>query len=198
LLPTAVDETPPPISGVPHFAAALDLPVEAPPRLQPSRPPLETAPSLTRQAEALAREQRAERMRKVYVLGGVAALGAAILVLALVRVAHRPSQAVAAAQPATAAAIASSPPPPAAPPPASPASAPRPPAPTLAAATSSAPLLASAKPAASAPAAASKQGKPPSAASVAAAKPKPSTTHPAAPPRPKKKPSSSSFDPNTL
>jgi serine/threonine-protein kinase len=193
--PTAVDEPPPPISGRPHFAAALDLPLEEPPRVLPPREMLETSPSLIRQAEALAREERSDRMRKVYVLGGVGALGAAILVLALVRV-HRPSQQVAAAQPATAAAIAPSPPPPAAVPPVSPPSAVRPPASaprpaaSVAAATPPPPQPSSAQ-----PTAAAKPGKPGATPVAAAAKPKP---RPASPPaRPKKK-SSSSFDPNTL
>jgi eukaryotic-like serine/threonine-protein kinase len=192
LMPMAVDETPPPISGAPHFAAALDLPLDEPAPLRPPREMLETSPSLIRQAEALSREQRSERMRKVYVLGGVGLLGAAILVLALVRVVHRPSQA-AAAQPATAAAIATSPPPPAAPPPAPPPPAPRPPAPSVAAATPPPP-----QPGASAPAATAKPAKPGSSTpAAAAAKPKPPATRPTSPPapRPKKK---SSFDPNTL
>jgi len=192
LMPMAADETPPPISGAPHFAAALDLPLDEPPPLRPSREMLETSPSLIRQAEALARDQRTERMRKVYVLGGVGVLGAAILVLAVVgRVVHRPSQQAAAAQPATAAAIASSPPPPPAPPSAPPPSAPRPPATSAAAATPP-----PQQPVASAPPAAAKPGKPGSAPPVAAAaKPKPHPAPPAAP-RPKKK--SSTFDPNTL
>lgn len=196
LIAPAVDETPPPISGAPHFAAALDLPLDEPPPLRPSRQPLETAPSLTRQAEALARERRGERLRKLYVLGGVGALGAAILVLALVRVAHRPSQgATSTATQPPAAAVASTPPPPAVtapvrPPPASP------PATTVAAATSPPPQ----RPVAAPPPPAAKPAKPTPPAPVAAtAKPKAAPVRPAAPPpaapRPKKK---STFDPNTL
>ncbi|HEX8791899.1 MAG TPA: protein kinase [Polyangiaceae bacterium] len=197
---SAVDETPPPISGAPHFAAALDIPPdEPPPPLRPSRQPLETAPSLTRQAEALAREHRAERMRKVFVLGGVGALGAAILVLALVRVASRPSQSASATHAPTAAAVPSSPPPPAV-------TVPAPPPPsttTVAVATPHPPAPPPAQPAAApppAPAPAPPPAKPakpaPAAPVAAAAKPKPAPVRPAAPPaRPKKK---STFDPNTL
>jgi serine/threonine-protein kinase len=149
LMPMAVDETPPP-----------------------------TSPSPIRQAEAFEREERADRTRKGYVLGGVGLLGAAILVLALVHVVHRPSQQAAAAQPATAAAIAPAPPPPAAPPPVAPPPAAPPPQ------SAAPPTPATAKP-----------GRPAPATPVAAAaKPKPRPTSPPAP-RPKKKPS---FDPKTL
>jgi hypothetical protein len=184
------DETPPPISGAPHFAAALDLPLdEPPPPLRPSRAPMETAPSLARQAEALARERRAERMRKVYVLGGVGSLGAAILVLALVRVAHRPSQPAAPTPPAAAAVVAPPPPTPSATAPAPPPPPAPPPATSVAAARSQPP----AQPAAAPPSATTKPAKSPATPMAAAAKPKP---HPApAAPRPKKK---STFDPNTL
>ncbi len=191
LMPAAVDETPPPISGAPHFAAALDLPLDEPLPLRPPREMLETSPSLIRQAEALSRERRADRMRKVYVLGGVGLLGAAILVLALVRVVHRPSHQAAAAQPATAAAIAPAPPPPPAAPSTPPPPAPRPPAASVAAATPP-----PSQPSASTPSAAAKPAKPGASAPVAAAaKPKP---RPASPPAPRPKKKSSSFDPNTL
>jgi len=193
LMPMAADETPPPISGAPHFAAALDLPLDEPPPLRPSREMLETSPSLIRQAEALARERRSGRMRKVYVLGGVALLGAAILVPALVRVVHRPSAQAAVVQPATAAAIAPAPPPPPAASPTPPPPAPRPPAAASVSVAAATPPPSQST--ASTPSAAAKPAKPGASTPVApAAKPKPRPASPPAP-RPKKK---SSFDPNTL
>ena len=89
------DEPPPPsITGAPHFAAAIDLPqppfppaapaphVAAP---QPSPAPLETP------AEEPGVAAVATGRRKVLVLGGVAALGVVVFVLAAVRLAHRQS-----------------------------------------------------------------------------------------------------------
>ena len=182
---------PPPAAFDTAFAPAVEAtnPVDTREPPQARRLPMETAPSLVRLSE----REEATRRRKVLVLGGVAALGGLILVLALVRWATR-DQGLHAPRPApTVAHVA----------PLVPAPVPR--APTVA------PAIVAPPPAVVAPESAAASSPPPPPPSptaavvaaapqaAAAARPKaPTAPRPAASPAPRPKKRKPAFDPNTL
>ena len=173
-LSEASDSAPPP----PPFAGfGLDPFALSSARLEeqrPLRPPMETAPSIVRLTE----REEATRRRKVLVLGGVAALGGLVLVLAVVRWATREDRTHGSSPAPVAAHVAL--------PAASPAVVP--PAAAASAASANVPSL----PQSVAPPTAA-----PRAAAVVRPKPPPAPRPPAAAtPRPKKR--KPAFDPSTL
>ncbi len=179
----------------PAPAAAAADPLPAREVLEERRPMMETAPSIVRISE----RDEATRRRKVLVLGGVAALGGLILVLAVVRWATRETGTHAAPSAPVAAHVA----PPVASQAASPAVAPPPSSPVANVAPQLAPPSVASLPTATAQSAPPPSSPAPSPVAVAApqtaaaARPKaPLAPRPAATPRPKKR--KPAFDPNTL
>ncbi len=194
---------PPPPPPPPILEAVVAQPPPAPPAAppvaeEPALPPramLLTEPSLTRLSE----RDAATRRRKVLVLGGVAGLGALILVLAVVRWATRDPSTHESPKPPVVAQVAPVAPPPASAPVAATPSATIPSArpssaavPPPSAASTAAPVVAPARP----PPAAKPPAPPPVAAAARPRPAAPARPAPAAPPRPKK--TKPAFDPNTL
>jgi serine/threonine-protein kinase len=212
LPPPAVAEepAPPSITGAPHFAAAIDGP-EALARPLPTMAPVVDpfpAPAMLETPDADDVPRPGGRGRKIAVLGGVAALGLVIFVLAGIRLAARGSddatRATSADSPPVRSAVA---PPPAAPPVASPvptvsaaavlpSAAPAPPPPPPPAAVTAAVAAAPPTTAAAPPPHATLPVARPTPVVAAAPPPAiPAAPPPAAAPKPRPKPT---FDPNTL
>jgi len=221
--PTAEEPAPPSVSGSPHFAAAIDLPppttvFEHPTTFDPGADDANrTGPSLAMQAEVADQLTRDAKRRKTYVLGGVAALGLIVFVLAVVRIAQHAGEAPSASTASTTSSAATASPPGAATAasPGSPAAtaaaatAPSTPSPNAAGAATPPPTAATAPAPATPPtpapvtpraAPAARTTPPPGRATTLAAVPHATppahaATPPAAKPKPRPKPK---FDPNSL